>query len=329
MKIYCHYETTDQPWGGINSFFRSLKNYLIENKSNEVEVVTSTKEKFEIFLMGAASSGQGKTIEYDEIVDIVKKRKNLFFSFNKRKKFKLIHRLDGLRTIYNGVPDETDMLQVRLMELADFIIFQSKFSLDCFKQFGYNKTNYEIIYNGVNQNIFNFHNKIFYKSGKLKIISVNWSSNLRKGYQTIAGFSEVPGVESYFIGNWNKEVDPQKVIIIPPLRQKDLADYYRNADVFLHAAENDPCPNVVLEALSCGLPIIYHNSGGTAEIAGKYGLSLPSTINSESAYSLIENMKSQYEEMISRIINDKQKFSISTVADEYVNLFKRVIENES
>ena len=47
---------------------------------------------------------------------------------------------------------------------------------------------------------------------------------------------------------------------------------YKSSDVFLHPSENDNCPNVVLEAMSSGLPIIYHNSGGTPEIASDYGV---------------------------------------------------------
>jgi glycosyltransferase involved in cell wall biosynthesis len=32
--------------------------------------------------------------------------------------------------------------------------------------------------------------------------------------------------------------------------------------------QNDPCPNVVLEALSCGLPVLYSASGGVPELVG-------------------------------------------------------------
>ena len=28
----------------------------------------------------------------------------------------------------------------------------------------------------------------------------------------------------------------------------------------------DPCPNSVIEAMSCGLPILYSNSGGLPEL---------------------------------------------------------------
>jgi len=37
-------------------------------------------------------------------------------------------------------------------------------------------------------------------------------------------------------------------------------------------SENESCPNVVLEALASGLPILYKDSGATPEVVGKCGL---------------------------------------------------------
>jgi glycosyltransferase involved in cell wall biosynthesis len=56
------------------------------------------------------------------------------------------------------------------------------------------------------------------------------------------------------------------------LNRADLAATMRACDVFLHLAQNDPCPNVVLEALASGLPILYSDSGGTPELVGDCGL---------------------------------------------------------
>ena len=47
--------------------------------------------------------------------------------------------------------------------------------------------------------------------------------------------------------------------------QDQMAPYYRAADVFALASEFDNSPNVVLEAMACGLPIVATDVGGVAE----------------------------------------------------------------
>lgn len=46
---------------------------------------------------------------------------------------------------------------------------------------------------------------------------------------------------------------------------KSVADFYRASDVYLHASKADTFPNAVLEALSCGTPVIGTTVGGIPE----------------------------------------------------------------
>jgi glycosyltransferase involved in cell wall biosynthesis len=50
--------------------------------------------------------------------------------------------------------------------------------------------------------------------------------------------------------------------------QRDAPSVYRRAHLLLHTKVRDPCPNVVLEAMACGLPVVYAASGGTVELVG-------------------------------------------------------------
>lgn len=58
--------------------------------------------------------------------------------------------------------------------------------------------------------------------------------------------------------------------------QRDAPAIYGRADLLLHTKVNDPCPNVVLEAMACGLPVVYPASGGTVELVGDVaGIGVP------------------------------------------------------
>jgi glycosyltransferase involved in cell wall biosynthesis len=55
--------------------------------------------------------------------------------------------------------------------------------------------------------------------------------------------------------------------------QEDMGQYYRAADVFALASDFDNSPNVVLEAMACGLPVVATDVGGVSEyvMAGRGG----------------------------------------------------------
>jgi glycosyltransferase involved in cell wall biosynthesis len=57
-----------------------------------------------------------------------------------------------------------------------------------------------------------------------------------------------------------------RTVFVPFTRdRRELGDYYRAADVFLHAAREDNFPNTVLESLACGTPVVATRVGGVAE----------------------------------------------------------------
>ncbi len=58
--------------------------------------------------------------------------------------------------------------------------------------------------------------------------------------------------------------------------QRDAPALYRRAHVLLHPKVRDPCPNVVLEALACGVPVVHSASGGVPELVGDAGIGVPS-----------------------------------------------------
>jgi len=316
IKLYIYYKTTDQPWGGINSFIRSLKSYIEKNALDEFEIVKSMR-KADIIFISAASAGVKKKVKINKLKRLKKKYGD---------KVKIIHRLDGLRACYNNKKVRSDEDQLLLADLADYIIFQSQASLKCFQKFGFNKNTYTIIHNGVDQTVFNTENKEFYQEGKLKLLAVSWSPAVNKGFKEIAAFSEHDNIEVTFVGNWNSEFDQKKVKVLPPVQRDELVKIYKNNDVFLHPARFDSCPNVVLEAMSCGLPVLYNTTGGTPELAQGYGIALPEKLSFDEINNIIKEIKNNYSYWQQKLQKDKENFFINQAANKYLKKFKQIHE---
>jgi glycosyltransferase involved in cell wall biosynthesis len=70
--------------------------------------------------------------------------------------------------------------------------------------------------------------------------------------------------------------------------QEDLPPFYRAADVFALASEFDNSPNVVLEAMACGLPVVATDVGGVSQyvMPGRGGALVPSGDAGRMAWSL-------------------------------------------
>ena len=64
-----------------------------------------------------------------------------------------------------------------------------------------------------------------------------------------------------------KEIDySNNIIYLPIVENEDMPKYLRSADIYLFFSWLDACPNSVLEAIACNIPVICTNQGGTKEI---------------------------------------------------------------
>lgn len=74
----------------------------------------------------------------------------------------------------------------------------------------------------------------------------------------------------------------ERVEFVGPYSQREAPDLMRRADVLVHTKYNDPCPGVVIEAMACGLPVVYSASGGVPELVGEEaGVGVPAPLDFE------------------------------------------------
>ena len=70
------------------------------------------------------------------------------------------------------------------------------------------------------------------------------------------------------------------VTVLTSFTQQEAAELYRSHHILLHPKYLDPCPTVVIEALSSGLPVVASASGGIPEmIPASCGELIPATLS--------------------------------------------------
>lgn len=91
---------------------------------------------------------------------------------------------------------------------------------------------------------------------------------------------DAPAITSALIRELGLE---QSAELVGPYSQADAPSLMRSADILLHPKYNDPCPTVVIEAMACGLPVVYSASGGTPELVGmEAGIGIEAPLDWES-----------------------------------------------
>jgi len=220
---------------------------------------------------------------------------------------RVLHRVDGPLQRYRGFDDGTDEGIVALnREFADVTVVQSRYSLAAHEELGLPLRNPVVIPNAVDPALFPLAGR------RVRLISTSWSDNPNKGghvYEWLDQHLDWGRFEYTFVGRTRSSF--RHIRVVPPLPSQELADLLRGHDVYVTASRNDPCSNALLEALACGLPALYLDSGGHPEIVGGAGVRFASA---EEAAVALDRLVAEYEERRARISLP----SLPDVADRYL-----------
>ena len=231
-----------------------------------------------------------------------------------RRGCRMVHRVDGPIGVYRGFDDGTDeRIHKMNRQLADATVLQSQFSLHAHQDLGMDFAEPVVIMNAPDPALFHPRERTpFVRDRKIRLISASWSDNPNKGaviYEWLDRHLDWSRFEYTFAGRIQTHLE--HIRIIPALPSEELAGQFRRHDIFIAASRNDPCSNALLEAMACGLPALYLNSGGHPELAGEAGLPFD---RPEEIPSVLERMADEYAQRQHAI----RIPSIAAVADRYL-----------
>lgn len=227
---------------------------------------------------------------------------------------RMVHRVGAVTSLYRGYDDGTDAHVADInTRFADATIAISHATVEMYRSIGIELVDPHVIYNAVDPDIFHPRGRIPFDRGrKTRIISVSWSDNPRKGgpaLRWLEGAIDLSRYEITFVGNTQESFE--RIRHLPPAPSHELADLLRQHDVFLTATENDAYSNALVEALSCGLPAVYLDSGGSAEAVKGGGFAF--AVRDEIP-ELLDRLRDEYEERQAAISLP----SVTEIVDAYL-----------
>lgn len=266
----------------------------------------------------------------------------------KNPKAKVVHRLDDryrmLCKVY-GCDETVSWINKR----ADATIFQTEYCKSLYVRgvksiFGFegpmNVKNGYIIYNGVDRDVFNEIGPKKNLKGKYKIFHVSTSGMTRKGLGTVLEFAHLlknnPEIQFYLVGRQIEDpVYGYEIKKFPNVHylghtnnRHELASFYRSGDVLLYPTINDCAPNVILEAMSCGMPVVAANSGGSPELILKDDIHGGVLINEKNPIYSLKEVINHLSLFKKRCVDlAKQYHTKEIMGKKYVQLFKSLINH--
>jgi glycosyltransferase involved in cell wall biosynthesis len=254
MKICIPIEFFAQ--GGGFYFLKNFEDYLA---AHAWEITRNVKDRYDILFTNHWMTPK---------VEILKGiRRNPFLI--------VVQRVDGAAQDY-GRDIEADFRQHEINKLADLTIFQSEYTKYATREkFAVIEGNGPVIWNPVDINTFTPKGALIKPRKNRRVAVITWSTNPKKGVSNVYETAKLnPDIDFYLCGNFPEMPEYSNLIKMGVLNRLDLAKTLRSSQVLLTFSENEACPNHVLEALACGVPVLYKDSGAMKEVVGESGLAI-------------------------------------------------------
>jgi lipopolysaccharide biosynthesis glycosyltransferase len=310
----------NQPYGGGNITTYYIEKYF-KNKYNNFKIIYELENSINLYL----------------IIDPFKDNKFKKYSLEEVITHRNTHNINGKIIIRVNDCDITRPNQppnrsrekeiIKNNNEINYYIFNSNFIKNYYKKL-INVDKSVIIYNGCDTTI-------FYPSEKIKpiiyrVVTHHWSDNMNKGYQIYYDLwtylRETKNYEFVFIGKNVPEMF-KEVPITGPYVGLELSNSIRNCHIYITDSIFDSCPNHVIEAISCGLPILYRkHEGGARELCELFPKKIgESYSNLEELIEKLVLIRKNYNEYKTNVLEYSKYFELSKQISKYDSIFLSIL----
>lgn len=237
---------------------------------------------------------------------------------------------------YSWFFDKSSVLYRKKKELFDgldlTIITPSKWLADQVNLSFLHKYGVVVINNGIDIGVFRPIESDFRKKynceGKFIVLGVAYDWGVRKGLDVFVELSRrLDNRYRIVLVGTNDSIDktlPDSIISIHKTGdQRELAEIYTTADVFVNATREENYPTVNMEAIACGTPVVTFDTGGSGEMIND----LCGTVLPKNDIDAIENyitaMAESYPYSLETVIEQAKNFDKDNAFERYVEIYEK------